>query len=85
MVRCLRDDVSDLLNSLAANNESYVHQMKKIREMLQAELYYMREKVGAMRSLTRKNSIGSHKSGGNLHAICVLPRNVSNPMLNKSK
>lgn len=25
MVSCLRDDVSDLLNSLAANNESYVH------------------------------------------------------------
>ena len=25
MVACLRDDVSDLLNTLAANNESYVH------------------------------------------------------------
>jgi len=34
MVSCLRDDVSDLLNSLAANNESYVQQLMKIREML---------------------------------------------------
>ena len=34
MVSCLRDDVSDLLNSLAANNEAYIHQLKKIREML---------------------------------------------------
>lgn len=25
MVACLRDDVSDLLNSLAANNENYIH------------------------------------------------------------
>lgn len=25
MIACLRDDVSDLLNSLAANNECYIH------------------------------------------------------------
>ena len=73
MVSCLRDDVSDLINSLAASNESYIHQLHKIREMLQAEIYYMREKVTAMRSINRKNSIGgsSHKSG---HAFNLLPK-----------
>ena len=75
MVACLRDDVSDLLNSLAANNESYIHQLKKIREMLQGEIYYMREKVTAMRSIVRRNSLGgsSRKSG---HALCVLPKTM---------
>ena len=71
----MREDVSDLLNSLAAKNDSYVHELKKIREMLQAEIYYMRDKVTAMRSLGRKNSIGgsSHKSGGH-HALCLVPK-----------
>ena len=75
MVNCLRDDVSDLLNSLAANNENYVHQLKKIRELLQSEIYYMREKVAAMRSVNRRGSAGgsSHKSG---HALCLLPKNM---------
>ena len=80
MVACLRDDVSDLLNSLAANNESYIHQLKRIREMLQSEIFYMREKVAAMRSLGRRNSVGgsSRKSG---HALCILPKTMlqSNP------
>ena len=75
MVACLRDDVSDLLNSLAANNDGYVHELKKIREMLQAEIYYMRDKVTAMRSLGRKNSLGgsSHKSGGH-SGMYIVPK-----------
>ena len=83
MVGCLKDDVSDLLNSLAANNEGYVHQLKKIREMLQAEIYYMREKVAALRSVGRKNSIeaSSHKSGG--HNICMLPKTLLQQSINQ--
>ena len=68
----MREDVSDL----AAINDSYVHELKKqIREMLQAEIYYMCDKVTAMRSLGRKNSIGgsSHKSDGH-HALCLVPK-----------
>lgn len=75
MVSCLRDDVSDLLNSLAANNENYIVQLKKIREMLQAEIFYMRDKVSAMRSVTRRGSASSHNSR---HQLCVLPKTMHN-------
>lgn len=75
MVTCLRDDVSELLNSLAVQNEGYIHELRKIREIIQLEIDYMRDKVNAMRSLGRKNnnSIGgsSRKSG---HTLCLLPK-----------
>jgi len=38
MVASLKDDVSDLLNSLAANNQGYIHQLSKIREIMQVEI-----------------------------------------------
>ena len=38
MVEALRDDVGELLSNLAANNESYVPQFTKIKQMLQKEI-----------------------------------------------
>ena len=73
MVSCLRDDVSDLINSLAANNENYIVQLKQIRQMLQAEIFYMRDKVNAMRSVTRRGSASSHNSR---HQICIIPKTM---------
>ena len=34
MVWSLRDDVSDMLNTLAASNEGYVQQLLKVREIV---------------------------------------------------
>ena len=43
--------------------------------MLQQEIFYMREKVAAMRSIGRRTSLGgsSRKSG---HALFLLPKTI---------
>ena len=47
--------------------------------MLQGEIYYMREKVAAMRSVNkRKNSLGGNSSHKSSHAICILPKSMGN-------
>ena len=81
MVETLRDDVGDLLSSLAASNEQYIPQFTKIKQLLQMEILDMNEKVACMRSISRgKNSVGSNKYANSM--IAFLPKKINTSGVN---
>ena len=45
IVECLKEDVGDLLSSLAANNPVFVQQLSQLRAILQQEIHKMKDKV----------------------------------------
>ena len=89
MVEALRDDVGELLSNLAANNESYIPQFTKIKQMLQKEIIQMNDKIACMRSVSRgrKNSAGSGNISNSMIAFLPKPINSSsvNIITNKTK
>ena len=45
IVECLKEDVGDLLSSIAANNPVFVQQLSQLRAILQQEIHKMKDKV----------------------------------------
>ena len=81
MVEALRDDVGDLLSSLAEKNEQYIPQFTRIKQLLQMEIMDMNEKIACMRSISRgKNSVGSGNYGNS--RIAFLPRKLNTSGVN---
>ena len=82
MVEALRDDVGELLSNLAANNETYVPQFTKIKQMLQKEIIQMNDKIACMRSVSRgrKNSVGSGRINNTM--IAFLPKKINSESIN---
>ena len=81
MVEALRDDVGDLLSSLAENNEQYIPQFTKIKQLLQMEIMEMNEKIACMRSISRgKNSVGSGNFANS--RIAFLPKKLNTSGVN---
>jgi len=81
MVEALRDDVGELLSTLANNNESYVPQFTKIKHLIQREIVLMNDKITGMRSVSRgKNTANSTNIGNSM--IAFLPKTMNSSTVN---